>query len=84
MLDHLIACTHCPKYLDYGAGIWDCSVYTDLSWVNRRGGCPMFPERDMTGSPSLRKIRAGQQKQKHEDRKYHSKNDGKRKYKFNL
>lgn len=50
----------------------------------------MFPFRELP--PGLSYIdgriagrgRIGQQKQKHEDRKYHSKNDGKRKYKFKV
>jgi hypothetical protein len=79
MLDHLMACTHCPKFSQFGIAI-GCMVYKDVSWVNRRGGCPMFPERDMTGSPSLRKQRAGQQKQKHQDRTYKSKWERKGKY----
>jgi hypothetical protein len=39
----------------------------------------MFPERDL---PEPMRKRVGQQKQKHNDKSYHSKNDGKRKFKF--
>jgi len=80
-MDHLQACPYCHKY---DAQMDHCTVFNYTGWVNRRGGCGLFPERDMTGSPSQRKQRAGQQKQKHQDRSYHSKNDGKRKYKYNI
>ena len=75
-MNHLQACPHCKDFSDTG-----CTVYPDTSWVNRRGGCPNFPLRDL---PETMKKRVGQQKQKFEDRKYHSKNDGKRKYKYNI
>lgn len=73
MLDHLQACTHCPKD---GGGYSECTIYTDTSWVNRIGGCAMLPERDMPISHG----RVGQQKQKHQDRSYTSKNDRKSKF----
>jgi hypothetical protein len=81
MNNHLQACPYCPKYR---VGRDGCTVYADTSWVNRRGGCPEYPGRDLTGLHGLHKVRAGQQKQKHEDKKYRSKNDGKRKYKLNV
>jgi hypothetical protein len=82
-MDHLQACGHCPYIIpDFVESVnTACTVYTDLSWVNRRGGCPMFPERDL---PEAMKKRVGQQKQKHNDKSYHSKNDGKRKYKYEV
>jgi len=73
VIDHLQACGHCPKYDGE-----KCLVYYRLDWVNRRGGCPMFPHRDL---PEGRRKRMGQQKQKHQDRAYGSKNDGRRKFK---
>ena len=97
MYDHTQACPYCDKFkverqrrtqddghYYYINKTYGCTIYEDTSWVNRMGGCPFFPMRDMTGAPSLRKERAGQQKQKHQDRTYHSKNDGKRKYKFKV
>lgn len=75
-LDHTQACPYCPKYIKEAD---NCKMYPyefEVSWINRRGGCPYFPERDM---PAW-KGRVGQQKQKHNDRTYHSKNDGKRRY----
>jgi hypothetical protein len=71
-MDHLAACGHCPKETWYGT----CLLYLDRSWVNRIGGCGMFPERDMPESHK----RVGQQKQKHYDRPYHSKNDSRGKF----
>jgi len=78
MLDHLQACGYCPHIIpDFKESVnTACTKYTDLSWVNRRGGCPMFPERELP----VGRGRVGQQKQKHQDKSYHSKNDGKRKY----
>jgi hypothetical protein len=70
-LDHLQACQYCPRYT-HGR----CSVYESTDWVNRQGGCGFFPERDMP--PSFGRV--GQQKQKHQDRAYSGKNDGRRKY----
>jgi hypothetical protein len=88
MLDHLQACSYCPKSNPETreSRAVECTVYEVTTWVNRRGGCPMFPYRDLP--PSLTYIdgvihgrgRVGQQKQKHEDRKYKSKNDGRLKY----
>jgi hypothetical protein len=78
-MSHLQACGFCSKYVDGG-----CTIYTDTDWVDRRGGCGMFPHRDFPATTTSK--RAGQQKQsrKRDDRKYHSKNDGRRKYKFNI
>jgi hypothetical protein len=82
-MDHLQACGYCDKFVDGG-----CSIFVETDWVNRMGGCGMFPYRDLSHGHTYvdGKVygpgRTGQQKQKHEDRKYHSKNDGKRKYKF--
>lgn len=73
MLNHLEACPYCPKYGNEG-----CTIYANVAWVNRRGGCDMIPDRGE--SPLKVKKRAGQQKQKHSDRSYASKNDGKRKF----
>jgi hypothetical protein len=79
-LNHLEACYLCPKYVTLRMGarvsMTGCSAYGDTSWVNRRGGCGMFPERDMP--PAF--ARMGQQKQKHKDRKYEGKNDRRGKY----
>lgn len=76
MLDHLQACPYCPKY--NAALRPPCSIHNDISWVNRHGGCGMFPDR---GESDLNvKKRAGQQKQKHQDRSYTSKNDGRPKF----
>jgi hypothetical protein len=51
----------------------------DLSWVERRGGCPFNqPRRPETAQE--RKFRVGQQKQKFSDRGYSSKNDRKGKF----
>ncbi len=75
MLDHLQACPYCPKY--NGALRPPCSIHSDTTWVNRRGGCGMFPHRDL---PEGMKRRVGQQKQKHQDRSYTSKNDRKAKF----
>jgi len=81
-MNHLEACGHCPKETWYGT----CVLFFDRSWVNRRGGCGMFPYRELPQGMSYidGKIagrgRIGQQKQAHSDRKYHSKNDGKRKF----
>ena len=75
-MNHLQACPYCPKYSEkfLAAG---CTVYNDLSWVNERGGCPMFPLRDL---PEAVKGRVGQQKQKHSDRPYSGKNDRRGKF----
>ena len=89
-MDHLQACMYCPKSDMTCDGEVHCTIYANRSWVNRVGGCGMFPFRELP--PGLSYIdgriagrgRIGQQKQKHEDRKYHSKNDGKRKYKYNI
>jgi hypothetical protein len=101
-MDHLQACGHCPKYGNIEEMSCDgvvyiipgCTIYNNatLDWVNRRGGCPGFPYRDiprsrgeyLDGRIVAGNHRPGQQKQKKDDRKYHSKNDGKRKYKFNI
>lgn len=79
-MNHLLACGHCPKY-DNG-----CTIYRDISWVNRRGGCPSYPYRDLfrgmeylDGAIVTGKARPGQQKQKKNDRKYENKKSS-RKY----
>ncbi len=77
LMDHLQACGHCSKYLTYKVMEGVCSTYMDTSWVNRRGGCPMFPLRDL---PEAIKKRVGQQKQKHQDRAYSGKNDRRGKF----
>lgn len=51
----------------------------DLSWVLRRGGCP-FNHKEIIESAAQAKRRLGQQKQKHQDRSYTSKNEGKAKF----
>ena len=71
-LDHLRACEYCPRSDFKG----NCLIYTQTKHINRRGGCPYFPERDMPPSYG----RVGQQKHKHDDRKYASKNDRRRKF----
>jgi hypothetical protein len=77
---HTDACGHCPKYED------GCTVYENTEWVNRIGGCGHYPYRDLPTYLSyvdgviVGRGRVGQQKQKYEDRKYRSKNDGRRKY----
>lgn len=75
-MDHLQACPHCPKFIQFGISV-GCSMYKDVSWVNRRGGCPGYPFRSV---PKLRGEyvdgvimktgRVGQQHQKRHDRKY--------------
>ena len=70
-MNHEQACGHCHKYIDD-----QCSIYLDTSWVNRRGGCSMLPEREMP--PNHKRV--GQQKQKHSDRSYGSKNSRRDKY----
>ena len=82
-MDHLQACVHCSKY---GGKYGQCLDYTDTAWVNRLGGCGAFPYRELPTGMSYvdGKIqgrgRVGQQKQAHNDRKYHSKNDAKAKF----
>jgi hypothetical protein len=77
-MNHLQACGHCPKYLRFPAyGEPGCSAYADTTFVNRLGGCPLFPERDL---PEAMIKRAGQQKQRHSDRNYSSKNDRRGKF----
>lgn len=68
MNDHIQACEYCPKY---NQETGECPVYSDLSWINRRGGCPMYPYRKLpTGMSYNHKGeivgvgRIGQQKQK--------------------
>ncbi len=84
MLDHLQACPYCPKY--NGALRPPCSIYNDISWVNRIGGCGMYPSVELPSGLSYydgkitRKGRSGQQKQAHRDRSYTSKNDRKAKF----
>jgi hypothetical protein len=76
-MDHLQACPHCPHFVQFGISI-GCSKYKDTSWVNRRGGCPGFPYREIPrnrgeyvdGQIVAGKQRPGQQKQKVADRKY--------------
>jgi hypothetical protein len=77
-MNHLQACGHCLKFNER---YQRCGVYVDLSWVNRRGGCPSFPLRDLPENYKAHIRRVGQQKQKHSDRSYSSKNDGRRKFK---
>jgi hypothetical protein len=80
-LNHLMACTHCPKYSE------GCTIYNDTSWVNRIGGCPSFPFREIPrvageyvdGKIVSGNMRPGQQKQKKADRSYDNKKS-KRKY----
>jgi hypothetical protein len=96
-MDHLQACSHCDKYgiieeVACDGEVHDvpgCTIYSNatLDWVNRRGGCPHFPYRQIPRSRGeyldgeiVSGGRVGQQKQSVNDRKYHSKNDGKRKY----
>jgi hypothetical protein len=74
-MNHLMACQYCPKDSENG-----CTMYDDVSWVNRIGGCAHLPERPMP----LHMGRVGQQKQKHQDRSYSSKHNRKSKYIQNL
>jgi hypothetical protein len=75
MFDHLQACPHCPHYITDQDR---CHIYNDTSWINRRGGCPTFPFREVPkqrGEYVNGKIvsgtqRPGQQKQRKPDRKY--------------
>jgi hypothetical protein len=76
-MNHEQACGHCPKYIRKDLeGEMKCSIYTDTTWVNRVGGCAMLPERDMP----VKMGRVGQQKQKHNDKSYGSKNNSKNKF----
>lgn len=88
-LNHLQACGHCPKY-DHGDGTTKthtgCSIYADVTWVNRIGGCPVFPYRAVPKSRGeyvdgviISGKRVGQQHQKRLDRKYENRKS-KRKY----
>jgi hypothetical protein len=87
MYDHLQACGHCPHHNDSFLEVW-CTKFSNLSWVNRIGGCGMFPYRDLPAQSGLSYLdgkilgrgRIGQQKQKHNDKSYHSKNNSKSKY----
>jgi hypothetical protein len=88
-LDHLQACPHCPNFevlTQKGMTFYECRIYADTSWVNRIGGCPAFPYRELPTYLSyvdgriIGRGRIGQQKQKHNDRKYASKNDRRRKF----
>jgi hypothetical protein len=82
-MDHLRACPHCPKYKDPGG----CHIYGDITWVNRRGGCPGFPYREIprsrgeyvNGEIVSGSQRPGQQKQKVNDKTYNNAKS-KRKY----
>jgi hypothetical protein len=77
-LNHKAACSYCHKFARNDIdGEIGCTIYDDTTWVNRRGGCPNFPLRDL---PEAMKKRVGQQKQKHSDPSYHSKNDRKSKF----
>ncbi len=89
-MDHLQACPHCP-YNDPTLAVWEtnysgCTIYDNISWVNRIGGCPSFPYRDLPyGYQYYDGViygpgRVGQQKQAHNDRSYSSKNDSRRKF----
>ena len=68
-MDHLQACPYCPRY---GEEIHGCMIYSNenLDWVNRRGGCPGFPFRDLPQGMTyadgkiMARGRVGQQKQK--------------------
>jgi hypothetical protein len=75
MFNHVQACWYCPKHFEV------CSIYSDVSWVNRRGGCPSFPLRDLPENYKAHIRRVGQQKQRHSDRAYSSKNDRRTKFK---
>ena len=86
-MDHTEACEYCDKW--NGA---HCRVYMNMRLI-RKYGCGHFPYRSLgkhgareyvDGEIVSGKNRPGQQKQIKDDRKYHSKNDGKRKYKFNI
>jgi hypothetical protein len=87
MNDHLQACPHCDKFVQHGIAV-GCSAYRDTSWVNRRGGCPHFPYRELPARSGLSYIdgkivgrgRVGQQKQAHQDRSYSGKNSRRGKY----
>lgn len=84
-MNHLQACVYCPKWTKEG-----CTVYPERYLFDRvqLHGCPVYPYRDIPRSRGeyvdgvivSGSQRPGQQKQKNQDRKYHSKNDGKRKY----
>jgi hypothetical protein len=83
-MNHLEACGHCPKETWYGT----CLLYHDRSFVNRIGGCGAFPYRELPAQSGLSyldgkilgKGRVGQQKQKHNDKSYHSKNNSRTKF----
>ncbi len=81
-MNHIEACGHCSKETWYGT----CVLYFDRSWVNRRGGCGMFPYRELPTSMSyvdgkiVGRGRQGQQKQAHKDRDYRGKNDRRGKF----
>ena len=87
-MDHLQACGHCPKYDPTETS--QCAAYLNMRLISLYG-CPIFPYRELSGGRAYvdgeiktGKARSGQQKQKKSDPKYHSKNDGKRKYKYEL
>lgn len=85
MLNHLQACEHCDRHEDSG-----CTVYTDTSWVNRQGGCPMFPSRELPKgwsyqgnkviSPENKRVgqQRGKRGKKQKEVHYHNKNKNKR------
>jgi hypothetical protein len=88
-LNHLEACPYCPKYKQWTSReteYKECSIYIDRTWVNRRGGCGMYPSVELPDGFTyfdgkiVRKGRTGQQKQAHRDRSYTSKNDGRPKF----
>ena len=88
-MNHLRACEYCPRYGEIEEVACDgevykipgCTIYSNatLDWVNRIGGCPMFPLRDLPPHYGMEYLdgkivrgshRPGQQKQKKADRKY--------------
>lgn len=86
-MNHLQACEYCPNYgvideVECDGEVYKtygCTIYSNaiLEWVNRRGGCPSFPFRDLPrhmeyldGNIVTGNKRPGQQKQVKSDRKY--------------
>ena len=98
-LNHTQACPYCDKFkverqrrtqddghYYYINKTYGCTIYEDTSWINRRGGCPMFPYRAVPKSRGeyvdgviISGKRVGQQHQKRHDRKYENRKS-KRKY----
>jgi hypothetical protein len=83
-MNHIEACGECPKETWYGT----CPLYFDRSFLSRLGGCGHFPYRELPAQSGLSYLdgkilgrgRIGQQKQKHNDKSYHSKNDRRGKF----